>query len=403
MISVFWILLLLLLLFYVILHVLIWYCVRYRGFFDEFEDGAPITPPVSILINSKDEENHIFHCLKSISEQDYPKENIEVIVIDESTDNTPKIVQDFANNINNGMVVKLIQPSEPAPPNVNNLVHCLNIGIRNAKHDIIAYTEADCTPRKKWLRSLMYPLADPRIGFTGTHGVISGKNLSPTLQRLEYSGLLFEYNAGIDNIRRYLKMGGIAWAGSLGYKRSVFDAVEGYKGIEHIHIHEVALCAKFARAGYESRFIFSQDAKVDTAPHPSPIKQRLRWFRGTWQCREYKFHVATFGTYLLPLILETASFITLILYFLIEISQEDFNAAILTIFTVFIIKYVTLFQFTRSHMLLKGSPLSVKAVIFYYFWLYLVQWLYFFSIFTRPKTSWREEEPPKNEIASINH
>ncbi|MHA1378618.1 MAG: glycosyltransferase [Candidatus Helarchaeota archaeon] len=374
--------------------------MRYRGFFNEYEDGAPIKPPVSILINSKNEEIHIIECLKSLKAQNYPKENMEVIIIDESTDNTPQVIQNFIENDDSGMTVKLIRPKEPAPPNMNNLVYCLNLGIDDSKHDMIAFTEADCTPRKEWLRSLMHPLADPRVGFSGTHGIISGSSISATLQRLEYSGLLFEYTAGIDNIRRFLKMGGVAWAGSLGFRREVFENVGGYEGIEHIHIHEVALCAKFARNGYESRFIFQHDAKVDTAPHPSPVRQRLRWFRGTWQCREYKFHVATFGTYILPLILETASFATLILYFFGYVTQDDFNSAILTVVSVFTIKYITLIQFTRSPLLLKGTPLPISAVILYYFWLYLVQWLYFISIFTKPKTSWKEEEPPKVEIAS---
>ncbi|MFX0134854.1 MAG: glycosyltransferase [Candidatus Hodarchaeota archaeon] len=400
MISVFWIITLLLTLFYVMLHVLVWYSVRYRSFWNEFEDGEAITPPVSILINSKNEENHIYNCLKSISAQDYPKENIEVIIIDESTDNTPKIVEDFIANEKNGISVKFIRPETPAPPNVNHLVHCINIGIDHASHDMIAYTEADCAPHIKWLRSLMYPLGDSRIGFAGTHGVIVGNKLSATLQRLEFSGLLFEYTAGIDNLRRYLKVGGVAWAGSLGFIRKAFDEVEGYKGIEHIHIHEVALCAKMSRAGYENRFIFHPDAKVETAPHPDPIRQRLRWFRGNWQTKEYKFHVATFGMYELPLFFETSAYITIILNFFMEVAPEDFNAAILVIVTSLIVKYATLFQFSRSPMLLKGYPLSARAVLLYYFWLYLIQWLYFFSIFTRPKTTWREEEPPKPEISN---
>lgn len=399
MLSIFWIIGLLLLLFYAIVHVLVWYCVRYRSFWNEFEDGAPITPPVSILINSKNEEQHIENCLRGILAQDYPKENIEIIIIDESTDNTPQVVENFiTNNIKNGLHIKLLQPESPVPPNVNHLVHCLNIGIEHAKYDMIAYTEADCRPRKKWLRSLMHPLADSNIGFTATHCVILGDNLSSTLQRLEYSGLMFEYYAGIDNIRRYLKVGGPAWAGSMAFPKKAFKEIEGYKGIEHIHIHEVALCVKFARAGFENRFIYHSEAKVDTVPHPDPVKQRLRWFRGTWQCKESKLHVATFGMYFLPLFFETAAFITIFLSFFIEVALEDFNAAILVILTSIIIKYVTLYQFSTSPMLLKGCSLSFSALLTYYFWLYVVQWLYLFSLFTKPKTTWKEKEPPKKQI-----
>ena len=44
-------------------------------------------PLVSIIVTTKNEENNIVHCLKSIRSQNYPR--IEVIVVDNaSADNT---------------------------------------------------------------------------------------------------------------------------------------------------------------------------------------------------------------------------------------------------------------------------------------------------------------------------
>lgn len=55
---------------------------------------------VSVIITTKNEERNIANCLKSVSEQSYQKENIEVVVVDNnSTDRTKEIVEDYRNNI----------------------------------------------------------------------------------------------------------------------------------------------------------------------------------------------------------------------------------------------------------------------------------------------------------------
>jgi len=57
-------------------------------------------PLVSIVISTKNEEKNIENCLKSIVFQTYPKENIEIIVVDNSsTDKTKEISQKFTNKV----------------------------------------------------------------------------------------------------------------------------------------------------------------------------------------------------------------------------------------------------------------------------------------------------------------
>jgi len=42
-----------------------------------------------------------------------------------------------------------------------------NCGLRAAKHDVIAFTDADCVVDKDWLRHLVTPLQDPSVGIAG--------------------------------------------------------------------------------------------------------------------------------------------------------------------------------------------------------------------------------------------
>ncbi|MBU4299200.1 glycosyltransferase [Patescibacteria group bacterium] len=53
-------------------------------------------PLVSVVITTKNEEKNIENCLKSILNQTYPRDKIEIIVVDNnSSDRTKEIVQTF--------------------------------------------------------------------------------------------------------------------------------------------------------------------------------------------------------------------------------------------------------------------------------------------------------------------
>jgi glycosyltransferase involved in cell wall biosynthesis len=55
-----------------------------------------LIPIVSIIIACRNEEKHIMKCLYSLIQQNYPKENFEIIITDGmSTDSTKKIIENF--------------------------------------------------------------------------------------------------------------------------------------------------------------------------------------------------------------------------------------------------------------------------------------------------------------------
>ena len=58
------------------------------------------TIPISIIVACRNEEDNILHLLKSLSNQTYPKENTEIIIIDDhSEDNTRKIIAEYIEKI----------------------------------------------------------------------------------------------------------------------------------------------------------------------------------------------------------------------------------------------------------------------------------------------------------------
>ena len=76
-------------------------------------------PLVSVIIPCRNEEKYIVKCLDSIVSQDYPKENLEVLVVDGmSEDGTKEIIQDYSKKY---PFIKLLEnPKKFTPFSLND-------------------------------------------------------------------------------------------------------------------------------------------------------------------------------------------------------------------------------------------------------------------------------------------
>lgn len=101
---------------------------------------------LSVICPIYNEEKYIAKCIDSMLEQDYPKDDLEIILVDGmSTDNTRKIVADYAKQYS---FIRLIDnPNRIAP-------WAMNIGIKESKGDIIMRLDAHATYEKNYFSSL---------------------------------------------------------------------------------------------------------------------------------------------------------------------------------------------------------------------------------------------------------
>jgi len=91
-------------------------------------------PLVSIIIPTRNEENYIEQCLNSILDNDYPKDKLEIIVVDGmSEDRTQEIAATYSTKYR--FIQYLENPKRIAPT-------ALNLGIRHATGDIIIRMDA---------------------------------------------------------------------------------------------------------------------------------------------------------------------------------------------------------------------------------------------------------------------
>ncbi len=128
-------------------------------------------PNVSLMIMSYNEEKTIEKKIKNTLEQNYPKEKLQVMVVDSvSTDKTREIVEKYKNK-----GIELIKQEER-----RGEASAMNYGIKYARGDIIISTDANSYFNKDAIRHIVKHFSDPNIGIVG--GEMSVKVVSPVAE-----------------------------------------------------------------------------------------------------------------------------------------------------------------------------------------------------------------------------
>ena len=123
----------------------------------------------SVIVPFLDEEAYLGRCLVALLDQDIPREDYEIILVDNgSRDGSAAVVRGFPG-------VTLIRHAEP------NVYAARNRALRVARGRIIALTDADCEVSRGWLRAI-------RSGLEGSDASIAlgktqfPKDVSPDLR-----------------------------------------------------------------------------------------------------------------------------------------------------------------------------------------------------------------------------
>lgn len=228
---------------------------------------------VSVLIAARNEEDNIARTLDCIVAQDFPKDRLEIIVVDDhSTDATAEIVAGFADR-----GVKLIKLNEGDKLNSYKKL-AISRAIAAATGDIMVTTDADCRMGVRWLSTVISCFEQSDAKMLSSPVVYSEeKSYFERLQTLEFLYLIGLGAAGIGNGHPTTCNGA-----NLAYRRDVFYAMGGFNGIDNLasgddelFLHKVA-----EQHADKIGFCKSKDAIVYTDAKPSLkafISQRKRW------------------------------------------------------------------------------------------------------------------------------
>jgi len=116
------------------------------------------TPPITIVVPAFNEENNIAKKIEDLLALDYPRDSMEIAVVDNSsTDRTREIASSYPVSVLDSARGK---------------INAINEGIRNALSDIIVVTDADTLLKPDAAKSLVTCFASDAVGAVGGKAVV---------------------------------------------------------------------------------------------------------------------------------------------------------------------------------------------------------------------------------------
>ena len=114
-------------------------------------------PLISVILPVHNERDSIERCLKTIKNQSYPE--LEIIVIDNlSNDDSMEMAKKYTDRV-------ILERHK-------GISFTKNTGLKVAKGEFVATTDADCIPDKNWLEELIKHFNDPLVGSVGGTNIL---------------------------------------------------------------------------------------------------------------------------------------------------------------------------------------------------------------------------------------
>lgn len=240
----------------------------------QLKKPCPVMQPqtmVSVVVAVRNESANIAKLLECLKKQDYPSHLWELIVVDDhSQDNTAELVKAFMGQ----MPLRVLQQVA----HEKGKKAALQKGVSEAKGDLILTTDGDCMLQKGWLSTMVasFEREEPHL-ISGPVCFEKTNSFFGKILTVEFASLV-----GIGAAAMALKRPFICNGANLGFRKSVFQEVEGYTGNVHIASGDDEFLLRKIKQLPKAKILFVKDyaALVQTrAPHTLGVffQQRLRW------------------------------------------------------------------------------------------------------------------------------
>lgn len=227
---------------------------------------------VSVVIAARNEETHIKNCLLSLLNQKHAFKNLEIIVVDDqSDDKTADVASSFQDK-----GIRLIQIGNDEK--VGGKKVAIARGIAESTNGIIVTTDADCVFPETWLNTLVSYREKTDAVFVAAPVMFrKEKNLFEKFQTLDFLSL-----QGITAAAVHSNQFNMCNGANLLYTKDAFNGVKGFAGIDHIASGDDMLLMEKIEKAYPGKvkYCYSRDAIVTTEPAESLkafLQQRIRW------------------------------------------------------------------------------------------------------------------------------
>ncbi|HJR09718.1 MAG TPA: glycosyltransferase family 2 protein [Pyrinomonadaceae bacterium] len=203
--------------------------VRYLRYF-RHQLSAPepdFTPYASVIVPCRGLDQDLHENLSALCEQTYPA--FEIIFVVDSTDDPALQIIEHVRSTSASSAFALTRlvvagKADESGQKVHNLIAA--VGAADVRSEVFVFVDTDALTRSGWLRSLVAPLADEKIGAAiGYRWFIPSKNLPSHLRAV--------WNASIASALGENSRANFCWGGSTAIRRETFarlDIRERWRG-----------------------------------------------------------------------------------------------------------------------------------------------------------------------------
>jgi cellulose synthase/poly-beta-1,6-N-acetylglucosamine synthase-like glycosyltransferase len=247
---------------------------------------------INIVIPCYNKEKEISDNIKSVLDLNYKNIKKIIVVDDCSTDNSAKIIKDYAKKYEKIIYVK-------TPKNTGCAAGAKNYGAKFADSEIIGFVDADSFLQKDSINKMVGFFSNPKVATVTPQILVRNrKKFLSKLQAVEYKliSLTRKLMSFVDAI--YVAPGPLAL-----YRNKIFREIGGFD--EKNITEDIEITWNIVAHNYKTEMSFP--ARVYTeSPEKFKIwlKQRIRWTLGGMQTvKKYKGQVTkmgTLGSFILP-------------------------------------------------------------------------------------------------------
>jgi glycosyltransferase involved in cell wall biosynthesis len=236
-------------------------------------------PDVTILVPCRDEVGFIDGCLRSIIENGYPEERLQVLVIDGlSTDGTTEVVNRFSQA--HQCVTRIENVARITPV-------ALNLGVAAARGDYVLWMSAHNHYDPGYVRACVEWAS--RSGADNVGGMIVTKPRVPTFFGRAVAAVL-THPFGVGNSKFRTSVSEPMWVDTVFggcYRRDVFDRV-GLFNERLVRGQDLEFNLRLRKAGLRTLLVPGIRSTYYARTHPLEFA-RHNWTNGVWAILPFKY------------------------------------------------------------------------------------------------------------------
>ncbi len=228
-------------------------------------------PSFSIIVPTKNEELVVGRCVQGIMGIDYPKDKIEIVIVDgNSSDKTLQVCEELSKKYPNNIKVVAEVESHGKPA-------ALNLGLVHAKNEIIGVLDADSLPDRDVLNKVATYFEDNKIvAIQGRTVSINEKSNALTrVIAMEEKAWFQMLLSGREHLQLFIPLNGTCQF----VKRRVLDELNGWD--ENSLAEDVELALRLVEKDHVIKYAPDVCSSQETPNNLGTMfKQRTRWYRG---------------------------------------------------------------------------------------------------------------------------